>query len=128
MRRHQRSRDVASSLVLDLATPAGQRAYGSSAGVCLPHLLLSLEVEPDAPGLAVLVAHQLTAWEQLREGLAAFIRSHDYRFEPEGLSADQGAVWRDALRMLASTCAGRDEHPSLSPRPSRPADAPPEQG
>jgi hypothetical protein len=97
------------SLLQDLATGAGQQAYASSAGLCVPHLIGVLELGDPPAGVPPLIAHQQQVWQELRGELAEFIRKNDYQFTGEQIG-DEGNAWRRAFRLLAGWQAGQHLH------------------
>ena len=95
------------SLLQDLETAEGRRAYQSSAGLCVPHLVATLDTGEPAGGVPIVVERQLTIWRQLEAELQEFIRKNDYQFTGEPIGAERDA-WRRAYRLLAGWQLGQD--------------------
>jgi hypothetical protein len=75
-------------------------AFRASAGLCLPHLRLALDVKGHAAAKAPLLAIQQAIWAQLQGDLAEYIRKNDYRFTAEPMG-DEGTSSRRAIEQLA---------------------------
>lgn len=88
------------SLLQDLETEEGRAAYRDSKGLCVPHLVQTLQSGDPPGGLGVLVDHQRRRWEGLESELQEFIRKSDYQFSGEEIGAERDA-WRRAFRLLA---------------------------
>jgi hypothetical protein len=80
------------------------RRFESSGGLCVPHLVRTVEGDPAHPGLGLLIATQRRLYARLVAELDEFCRKHDYRFaqEPWGAEAD---AWQRALDLLAGRAA-----------------------
>ena len=94
------------SLLQDLATDAGRVAYAASPGLCVPHLIGTLEGGDPPEGLPFLVEHQQRCWERLGDELQEFIRKSDYQFSGEPIG-DERDAWRRAFRLLAGWQSGQ---------------------
>ncbi len=94
------------SLLQDLATDEGQRLYADSAGLCVPHLVGTLNIGDPPEGIPVLVARQKAVWSGLEAELQEFIRKNDYQFTGEP-SGDERDAWRRAFRLLAGWESGQ---------------------
>lgn len=88
------------SLLQDLQTAEGQRLYATSAGLCVPHLVQTLEIGEPAGGITALIERQKEVWRDLEAELQEFIRKNDYQFAGEPIGAERDA-WRRAFRLLA---------------------------
>lgn len=76
--------------------------YRKGKGLCLPHLMEALRAPSTPHARAGLLAHQATAWHQLEEELAEFIRKSDYRFvRTEEPTEAERTAWQRALRLLS---------------------------
>jgi hypothetical protein len=75
-------------------------AFRASAGLCLPHLRLALDVKSRAAAKASLLAIQQAIWTQLQGDLAEYIRKNDYRFTAEPMG-DEGTSPRRAIEQIA---------------------------
>lgn len=109
---NQFARLYVETLVSSLAEADVRGAYGHSAGLCLPHLLLAFQYGRTRAGLEELLAHQASAWGRLNHDLAEYIRKHDYRFQAEGMAPCQQDSWRRAWHMLSGLRHGHDEYDS----------------
>ena len=94
------------SFLQDLATADGQATYARSAGLCVPHLVQTLEVDEPADGIPFLVEYQQKVWTALEGELAEFIRKNDYQFTGDPIGEERDA-WRRAFRLLAGWQAGQ---------------------
>lgn len=94
------------SLLQDLETDEGRRAYATSTGLCLPHLVQTLESGEPAGGLPPLIERQKEVWRSLESELGEFIRKSDYQFRGEPIG-EEGDAWRRAFRLLAGWQAGQ---------------------
>ena len=94
------------SLLQDLATEEGARLYVDSAGLCVTHLVQTLDIGDPADGIAPLIARQKIVWSALEAELQEFIRKNDYQYtgEPSGEERD---AWRRAFRLLAGWETGQ---------------------
>ena len=94
------------SLLQDLATDEGQRIYADSAGLCVPHLVQTLDIGDPPEGIPALIGRQKAVWSGLEAELQEFIRKNDYQFtgEPSGEERD---AWRRAFRTLAGWASGQ---------------------
>jgi hypothetical protein len=79
--------------------PEFDRAYGRSAGLCLPHLILALASHPGHRGVAPLLVRTVGKLDQLAKELRGFIDKHDYR-KHAPFSDEEAASWTDALGFL----------------------------
>ena len=94
------------SLLQDLATGDGQAAYAASAGLCMPHLVQTLEVGDPADGIPPVIERQQQVWQNLEAELQEFIRKSDYQFTGEPIGEERDA-WRRAFRLLAGWQSGQ---------------------
>ena len=78
---------------------AFSRAFDESSGICLRHLLATLEHFDTHPHLPLLVEKQLKKYQSLSDELAEFIRKLDYRFskEPKG---PEGDSWKRVIEQF----------------------------
>jgi len=76
-----------------------RRALESSPGLCIPHLLKTLEALNNSAGRHYLLELHREKFAQLLEDLKEFIRKQDYRYahEKPGREAD---AWRRAPKMI----------------------------
>ncbi len=76
------------------------RAFGQSAGLCLPHVRQVMLL----PGLmapkAILLTAQQAIWSQLQADLAEYVRLNDYRFAEEDMG-DAGDSSRRAIENIS---------------------------
>ena len=101
---------VVATLVRALEQEQFARAFNSSDGLCLPHMMQAISL-PSLPPAAreELLVRQRTIWQRLADRLAAFVQQHDYRWgSAVGLEHDQ-VHWRHALTALSGARYGRDE-------------------
>jgi hypothetical protein len=59
--------------------PVFQRAYETSAGLCVPHAVRALELAAGGPAADRLLARTLPKWAEMRRDLAGFVSKHDHR-------------------------------------------------
>jgi len=87
------------NLLEHLDQPGFAGAFGQSAGLCLPHLRLALDVGGQTAAKVQLVAVQQAIWGQLQVELAEYIRKSDYNVnEALGPEADSP---RRAIALMA---------------------------
>ena len=94
------------SMLQDLLEPEGQRVYAGSAGLCVAHLVQTLEIADPSGAIPYLVEHQRRVWEGLLGELAEFIRKSDYQYAGEPIG-EEGGAWRRAFRLLSGWQAGQ---------------------
>jgi len=75
-------------------------AFHRSAGLCLPHLRLALDLKGRTAAKASLLAIQQAIWAHLQGDLAEYVRKNDYRFTAERMG-DEGTSPRRAIEQLA---------------------------
>jgi hypothetical protein len=99
------------ALLDGLGEPEFHARFQNSFGLCLPHLVLAVEREPDHPGLPTLVHLQVQTLTALRSKLQEIIRKFDYRFAA-GLVAEEGAEWRRTIELFVGKLSvfGNDRH------------------
>lgn len=103
---------LAVGALLDYLRAAGFAAhYRSGDGLCLAHLLASLERVRDGQVLEQLLAVQLRVDAGLRSELDEFIRRNDYRFREEKIGAE-GDAWIRAIRHAAGEKRGKRPGPA----------------
>ncbi len=86
----------------ELALARVERGASEGAALCVPHLVLVLQVA-SAEHAAALARREVRAFQRLREELAEYIRKQDYRFRDE----PRGAEETSPLRALAIVAGGR---------------------
>ena len=88
------------------------RAYEASDGICLPHVMQTLERGTPARAAEELVARTLAKWQTLRDDLQRFVGKHDYR-NREPFTDAEVAASRRAFETLVGRRAifGSDLHP-----------------
>jgi hypothetical protein len=91
--------------------PEFTRAYGDSAGLCLPHAVAVVETGHDTPGAQRLLGETLKKWDARRTHLAGFVRKHEYR-NTERISEQEAAARTAAFETLAGAKGvfGNDVH------------------
>lgn len=91
-------------------------AYMRSDGLCVPHLLIALDLGGTRPEVPVLVATTRERWRTLRGELGAFVAKHDYRNREPYTAAEAGAS-RRAFDTLAGAKSvfGNDVHARRRP-------------
>jgi hypothetical protein len=77
-----------------------QSAFRSSAGLCLPHLRMTLGRASDPERFEAIKTAQLQVWGELIGELDEFIRKHDYRFSGEPMGAE-GNSWSRAIDLVS---------------------------
>jgi Family of unknown function (DUF6062) len=96
------------ALALGMADNETLAAFQTSAGICVPHLRLTLRTAPDPESYERLRAGQSAIWQRLLDELDEFIRKQDHRFtrEPSGPESDS---WRRAIDLVAGKpeCDGK---------------------
>ncbi len=95
------------SLLQDLETGEGATAFRHSQGLCVRHLVQTLEVGDPAGGIPTLIERQREVWQGLEAELAEFIRKNDYQFTGEPIGEERDA-WRRAFRILAGWQFGQE--------------------
>lgn len=81
------------------------------AGLCLPHFLAGLAVA-DEPSKGKLIQAELEVLGAVTHHLDEFIRKHDYRFNKEKMTADEGRSWTRAIELLVGRDPLEDRVPS----------------
>jgi hypothetical protein len=76
--------------------------FRRSAGLCLPHLRLTLEHPAPPAAKALLIASQQQIWWQLQRDLAEFVRKNDYRTIREAMG-DEGTSPRRAIEQMSGS-------------------------
>jgi hypothetical protein len=96
--------------------PQFARAYGQSAGLCVPHLLQAIERGAGTPAVASLLDRTLPKWRDLDRDLERFIAKHDYRNRQPFTEAEAAAP-RGAIELLSGRPGlyGNDLHAGLGP-------------
>lgn len=97
--RDERTRTLLSVLVEELENPEMTDALQASAGLCLPHLRLTLEYVRDVSVCEKLLTIHRAKLESLRAELVEFIRKNDYRVIKEGFGSE-GDAWLRAVSMI----------------------------
>ena len=85
--------------------------FQDSFGLCLPHLVLTVERERHHPGLPTLVQLQVQKLTAQRRKLHEIIRKFDYRFAAE-LIEEEGTEWRRTIELFVGKASvfGNDRH------------------
>jgi hypothetical protein len=112
--------------VLDfVGEPEFSEAFARSAGLCLPHLSLSLEMGAEHPNRALLLGMHRARWEDLRWELDEFVRKFDYRYADEARGRE-GSSWSRAVEMFVGRAGvfGPDRARAASEPPAPPDVAP----
>lgn len=97
--RDETTRNILSALVEGLKSAEMVSALGSSDGLCMPHLRLTLEHVRDASICETLLTIHSEKLESLRAELDEFIRKNDYQFAAEGFGKE-GDAWLRAIGLL----------------------------
>jgi len=97
---------ILSALTDGLETPEMTDALRSSAGLCLPHLRLTLQQIKDASVAEKLLTIQREKLESLRSELAEFIRKNDYQLIEQGFGKE-GDAWLRAMSMVVGHRKGK---------------------
>jgi hypothetical protein len=85
-------------IFLDDGELAGR--FEASSGLCVPHVVRALELNPTHPGVPSLVQTQRRLYGRLLAELEEFCRKHDYRFTGESWGPESNA-WQRAIESLA---------------------------
>lgn len=75
-------------------------AFRSSAGLCLPHLRMTLGRARDPESFEAMKTAQLEIWGELIGELDEFVRKHDYRFSGEPMG-EEGTSWSRAIDLIS---------------------------
>jgi Family of unknown function (DUF6062) len=126
-------RNVLTTVLDFIGEPEFSEAFGRSAGLCLPHLTLALEMGRDRPALVPLLNSHRERWETLVWELDEFARKFDYRYADEA-KGREGTSWIRALESFVGRVGlfgperGRATASTLpaAPPPARPQET--EQG
>jgi hypothetical protein len=97
---------ILSALTDELETPEMTDALRLSAGLCLPHLRLTLQQIKDASIAEKLLTIQRGKLESLRSELAEFIRKNDYQRIEQGFGKE-GDAWLRAMSMIVGHRKGK---------------------
>jgi uncharacterized protein DUF6062 len=91
-------------------------AYGTSAGLCVPHLVRVVELGGATAEARELIDRTLAKWSSLREDLESFVRKHDHR-NTEPYTEAETASYRRAFEALAGATGvfGNDLHAEIEP-------------
>jgi hypothetical protein len=81
--------------------------------ICMPHLILVLQVADD-PQLPLLVRERLAQLSELHAELDEFFRKSDYRFSHEPKGTEQTAWLRSFALFGGPPAPGADQHPNAS--------------
>ena len=84
-----------------LVAPDFRRAYASSEGLCLPHLVLALERRGHGAGTAQLVDLTREKLRELAQDLRQFVDKHDHRVARPRFTDGEAGAWRRALALLS---------------------------
>ena len=74
--------------------PAFERAYETSAGFCVPHVVRALELAGGGTAADRLLARTLPKWAEMRRDLAGFVAKHDHRNREPYTEAERTAYVR----------------------------------
>ena len=86
--------------LLDFLTePDFAQDFQRSFGLCLPHLLRTIERERDHPALATLVQGETEKLGKLQQELQEFLRKFDYRFATASCG-EEGSSWQRAIELF----------------------------
>ncbi len=96
-----RSRVVKSLFEL-LADEEVRDAFAHSAGLCMPHLAVSVHSASDPALRQTLIETQIRTTTNLIEQLREFCRKHDYRFQHERF-AEESDSWIRAIEMMVGS-------------------------
>ena len=121
-------RDALAAVLDFVSEPEFSEAFARSAGLCLPHLSLSLEMGAEHPNHALLLGTHRARWEDLRWELDEFVRKFDYRYADEARGRE-GTSWSRALAMFVGRAGvfGPDRGRAASEAPV-PLDVAPDDG
>jgi hypothetical protein len=121
-------RDSVAAVLDFVSEPEFSEAFARSAGLCLPHLSLSLEMGAEHPNRALLLGTHRARWEDLRWELDEFVRKFDYRYADEARGRE-GTSWSRALEMFVGRAGvfGPDRGRAASEAPV-PLDVAPDDG
>ena len=121
-------RDALAAVLDFVSEPEFSEAFARSAGLCLPHLSLSLEMGAEHPNHALLLGTHRARWEDLRWELDEFVRKFDYRYADEARGRE-GTSWSRALAMFVGRAGvfGPDRG-RAAPEAPAPLDVAPDDG
>jgi hypothetical protein len=88
------------TVVDGMEDPSFRRAYGRSAGLCLPHLVRAVERRGGTPGVVPLLEATLEKWEALGRDLQSFVAKNEYR-NAEPITADEADSYRRTFEVVA---------------------------
>ncbi len=71
------------------AMQGGAAAFRSSQGLCVRHLVQTLDAGDPAGGIPTLIERQREVWQGLEAELAEFIRKNDYQFTGEPIGYER---------------------------------------
>ncbi len=125
----RRSERDALTAVLDFVGESEfAEAFARSAGLCLPHLSLSLDLGVDHPNRTLVLSAHRARWENLRWEMDEFVRKFDYRYADE-VKGREETSWSRALETFVGRAGvfGPDRGHSTA-APSAPASIAPAAG
>jgi hypothetical protein len=100
LRVRERELHYADTLLLNWGDARLRHKFGSSAGLCLSHLRLTLARTRDPGQFEALRDAHLAKWRDLIGELDEFIRKNDYRFAGEEIGAE-GTSWSRAIDLVS---------------------------
>ena len=100
LRVRERELHYADTLLLNWGDERIRQKFGSSAGLCLSHLRLTLARSRDSGQFEALRDAHLAKWRDLIGELDEFIRKNDYRFAGEEIGAE-GTSWSRAIDLVS---------------------------
>jgi uncharacterized protein DUF6062 len=103
--REEMMRHILSTVVEGLLSPEVADALQASEGLCLPHLIQTLETIKDRSMHEKLLSIHREKLESLKTELAEFIRKNDYQTIQEGFGSE-GDAWLRAISMIAGSRKG----------------------
>jgi hypothetical protein len=77
-----------------------QKQFQSSSGICLPHLMTTLQTFPQHEDLPRLIRSQIEKFECLRKEVDEFIRKHNFQYANERWGAEIDS-WKRALEIVS---------------------------
>jgi len=96
---HRSERDLLTTILDFIGDAEFAEAFLGSAGLCLPHLVLAVDVGRDRPHLSTLLNAQAVLWRDLQWELAESTRKADYRYADEA-KGREGTSWIRALGLF----------------------------
>ena len=124
---HRSERDLLTTILDFIGDAEFAEAFRGSAGLCLPHLALAVDLGRDRPHLSTLLNAQAVLWRDLQWELAESTRKADYRYADEA-KGREGTGWIRALGLFVGQPGlfGSERGWASADRPAVCAEPPPE--